>query len=48
MHDCIGRLRDNILDWEDPLPEESLEWSEEISSEAVLLLDVIRDGFVCH
>ena len=35
---CKGRLKDGILDWEDALPEDELELSEEAASEADLAI----------
>lgn len=32
---CSGRLKDNILDWEDVLPEDKLELSEAMAENAV-------------
>ncbi|CAD7700133.1 unnamed protein product [Ostreobium quekettii] len=35
---CRGRLRDHILDWDDPLPENELAQSEKIAAQADLAL----------
>lgn len=35
---CKGRLRDHVLDWEDALPEDELDVSEQAAAEADLAI----------
>jgi len=45
---CNGKLRDNILDWEDPLPQSKLEMSEIITSESVGSATLVQDYMAMH